>query len=366
MKRIHFAFICLAMQPLLASGQSPEFNRFTEELPQLLETDAATVMVRGLTHDFANKLCARLGGSIALDVDAEVITWKKRNDPFISGAAKALNEIGDRYLPVGGEPAKQGYFQMILRTTTKAASERVLRQMNGANLDNNLVPPQAACAGLARMLREGAGDFSRTPEVTRALVQYMQQRSRPVPKPEAAQQAIEAQLPKPPEGFEWKLYQNAVFLKPKLWNERTEASAPGGIPMTAYASSPEDFSDTKQFEMGMTLQIISGSQKTRGIEAKKMVFAYLKPFIDAHKKEDVLMFEQKTQGDFERTYFRYKDAPPGLKPLIVHKFILANNVTDSVHVFTFESPAELWNENWASFGTPILSKINILPNAPPN
>jgi hypothetical protein len=45
---------------------------------------------------------------------------------------------------------------------------------------------------------------------------------------------------------------------------------------------------------------------------------------------------------------------------------LANNVTDSVHVFTFESPAESWEENWAKFGTPILSKINVLPNVPAN
>lgn len=193
-----------------------------------------------------------------------------------------------------------------------------------------------------------------------------QTQTQPAPSAEAIQQAIETQLPKPPDGFEWRLYKNAVFLKPKLWNERTKASMSGGIPVTVFASSPEDFSDTKQFEMGMTLQIISGSQKLRGIEAKKMVFIYLKPFIDAHKKEAVLVFEQGTRGDFERTFFRYKDAPAGLKPIIVHKFILANNVTDSVHVFTFESPTELWDENWAKFGTPILSKVNVLPNVPPN
>jgi hypothetical protein len=92
----------------------------------------------------------------------------------------------------------------------------------------------------------------------------------------------------------------------------------------------------------------------------------LKPFLDAHKKEEVLFLEQSTKGDFERTFFRYRDAPPGLKPIIVHKFILANNVTDSVHIFTFESPVDLWQDNWARYGTPIFSKVNVLPEVSPN
>jgi hypothetical protein len=188
----------------------------------------------------------------------------------------------------------------------------------------------------------------------------------PAANPETIRKAIESQLPAPPDGFAWQLYKNAVFLKPKQWNERTKAAVSGGIPISAYATSPEEFTDTKQFEMGMTLQIISGSQRLRGIEAKKMALFYLKPFLDAHKKEDILILDQGTAGDFERTFFRYRDAPPGLRPIIVHKFVLANNVSDSVHVFTFESPAELWEVNWAKFGTPMLGKINVLPNVPAN
>ena len=89
---------------------------------------------------------------------------------------------------------------------------------------------------------------------------------------------------------------------------------------------------------------------------------FLKPFLDAHKSENVLMFELSTKGNAELTFFRFKDMPPGLTPIIVHKFVLANNVTDSVHVFTFESPMESWEENWTKYGTPILSKIVVLSN----
>lgn len=186
------------------------------------------------------------------------------------------------------------------------------------------------------------------------------------PSTEQIREAIKSQLPTPPEGFVWQLYKNAVFLKPGQWKEREMVASAIGIPFTVYAASPEDFSVTKQFETGLTLQIISGSQRIRNIEAKKMALAYLKPFLDAHKKEEVLMLEQSTRGDFERTFFRYQDAPQGLKPIIVHKFILANNVTDSVHIFTFESPVETWDENWTKYGMPILSKVNVLPNVPAN
>lgn len=179
-------------------------------------------------------------------------------------------------------------------------------------------------------------------------------------------EAVKSQLPPPPDGFVWQVYKNTVFPKPRPWNEREMATASMGIPFTVYSASPEDFSATKPFEMGFTVQIISGSQRIRGIDAKKMAMAYLKPFLDVQKKEDVLIANQSARGDFEQTIFRYRDAPAGLKPVIVHKMILANTVTDSVHVFTFESPAQTWDENWARYGTPILSRINVVPGVAAN
>lgn len=179
-------------------------------------------------------------------------------------------------------------------------------------------------------------------------------------------EAIKSQLPAPPAGFVWRLYKNAVFLKPEQWKEQESSSQMAGIPVTVYAASPEDFSATKQFEMGVTLQIISGPGRIQHTEAKKMALAYLQPLFSTHKKEEILMLERSTRGDFERTFFRYRDAPAGLKPIIVHKFILANNVTDSVHIFSFESPAETWDDNWIKYGTPIFSKVNVMTNVPPN
>lgn len=87
-----------------------------------------------------------------------------------------LNEFGDRYLQVGGESAKQEYSQMILLTAVKEANRRVMRQLDGANLDNAIVPPERACYGLAQLLNDRVADFERSPETTRALVPYMERK----------------------------------------------------------------------------------------------------------------------------------------------------------------------------------------------
>jgi hypothetical protein len=160
----------------LAYGQSTSFNRYTDDLPQLLETDATTVMVRGMTHEFGAKICGRLGGQIATAVAAEATEWRKRNDVYFRGASSVLNEISDRYLAVGGQQAKQGYLQSVLVSTATVTNQRVMKQLNGATLDNNVIPLESACRGLTRLLRDGVGDFNSTPEITRALVPYMQRK----------------------------------------------------------------------------------------------------------------------------------------------------------------------------------------------
>ncbi|MFN3570611.1 MAG: hypothetical protein ACK4VX_10080 [Polaromonas sp.] len=181
------------------------------------------------------------------------------------------------------------------------------------------------------------------------------------PTLEQLRAAISSQLPPLPAGFEWKLYKNAVFPKPAGWHER-ELKTPANS--FTYATSAEDFSGNKQFEMGMSVNIFTGTQRLRGLEAKKAALMYIKIDLDTHRKEDILLLDQQPSGDYERTVFRYRDAPPGLKPVIIHKFILANNVTDSLHVFIFESPEATWAENWAKYGTPILSRLQVVAQLP--
>lgn len=173
----HFLIVLLIYTSAIADIDVNSFDRFTEDMPQLLETDAATVMVRVLTYDFANKLCTRTGGKIGSEFQTEVTEWKKRNEPFVKASISVLNEFGNHYIPIGGESAKQGYFQMILQTTTKEANRRVMLKLNGANLDNNIVPSEQSCYGLLNRLQNRIDDFENTTKVTQALIIYMQKQT---------------------------------------------------------------------------------------------------------------------------------------------------------------------------------------------
>ncbi|MEN9437629.1 MAG: hypothetical protein RIR09_2284 [Pseudomonadota bacterium] len=179
-------------------------------------------------------------------------------------------------------------------------------------------------------------------------------------------EAIKTQLPPPPLGFDWHLYKNTVFLQALNWIEAEHVSSVGGVPMAVYSASAQAFSVSQPFEMGITVQTISGARKARNMDAKDMAVLYLKPYVDAHTKENVLLLERSENADTERTVFRYRDTPVGSRPVIVHKFVMASNDADTVHVFTFQSPETTWGENWKAFGKPFLGKLVVLPNVPAN
>lgn len=176
---------------------------------------------------------------------------------------------------------------------------------------------------------------------------------------------IRHQLPPAPEGFTWQMHKNAVFLQPAGWVVRQVDLGSAEVPTSTYASSPADFSAAQPFETGLTVQIFSGSMRLKQLEAKKLAMAYLQPLLASHAKSDIRKLDQAQRGDFERTWFQYRDAPQGKRPVIVHKYVMANNVTDTVHVFTFETPEERWEADWAQFGQPIMSKVAVLPTVSP-
>lgn len=173
-----------------------------------------------------------------------------------------------------------------------------------------------------------------------------------------------AKMPAAPAGFEWTIFHNAAFLKPTGWKQREKIGQIAGVPTYAWAASPDDFSEAKPFETGATVQIIDAPQRVLSVEARKMALAYLKPFFDGRKPQDLLRFEQRRQGDFEYTLFSYRDALPGAKAVVVHKLLLANNRLDTVHIFTFESPEARWDADWKAFGASFIGRASVIAGLP--
>jgi hypothetical protein len=175
-----------------------------------------------------------------------------------------------------------------------------------------------------------------------------------------------AGLPQPPPDFTWVRYRNVFLLKPVGWHEHSVPDSGEGraTVLGAWAMSPEEFSQTQQFLTGLTVQVIGSASLKYGLSADKVALMYLKPFVDAHKREDVLMFSTKEGKPYSAMYFRYRDAPPGKVPIIVHKSLMVSTGLDSVHVFTFESPEETFAADLAKFGTPILEQMLVVPRLP--
>lgn len=156
---------------------SSDFDRFSPELPQLLETDALTVLTIGMTNDFAAKVCMRVTPPFGPVVSRETAEWAKRNARFTRGAAAAVNEIANRVEVARGQAAKQSYLNQVLLTTAGKANATILRKLEGANVDNAKVPSIASCTDVADYLSGGAADFDRTPQYTRELSRYMERKA---------------------------------------------------------------------------------------------------------------------------------------------------------------------------------------------
>lgn len=173
------AFTILLIFAIPTHAEPDNFNRFTDELTQTLESDAASVMVRGFTFETAAQLCKRVPGPAGETLTSEYLSWKTRNNEFILASTQVLNEIGDRLVSHGGEPEKQSYFRYVIENTASVAMQRISTQFGGANLNNELAPSEQACSGFSKLLHDGTVDYKNNPHLTRALLAYINRKNKP-------------------------------------------------------------------------------------------------------------------------------------------------------------------------------------------
>lgn len=173
---------------------------------------------------------------------------------------------------------------------------------------------------------------------------------------------IRRELPVPPEGFDWVIFHNAVFLRPARWHVVTKhvpsiAELQGRV---IYAASPVLFSETKPFDTGLTLEILSGMNSPGWVSAKHAFARYISGYLSDVADSDILIATEKQQRGIDTVIVRFRDTRLGLPPEIVHKFAHIHHDLEVVHVYTFETPESLWAEHWARYGTPILSNVTMV------
>lgn len=175
---------------------------------------------------------------------------------------------------------------------------------------------------------------------------------------------VKAQLGAAPDGFSWDIYRNAISLKPVGWFVHDKVYDIKGTISATHAMSPADFSENNQFETGFTVGIFTNLKKHAKPEPSKTASIMIGIGLKMHTKEDIKYLSQNQQGDVKAFWLRYRDAPPGKTPIIVHKYYLANDATDNLNYFIFESPEDKWEENWKKYGSIILKHVTFIPAYP--
>lgn len=161
---------------------------------------------------------------------------------------------------------------------------------------------------------------------------------------------ILALMPEPQSGFKWIAFKNVMLQRPAKWSEyKTDK---------VYTSSIESVAKSGKFEIGITINQVDNVSKRKGISASQYAVIYMEAFKkDKNNKKIKLTFGQ--YNGYNTAIFRYRNAPKNLTPIIVHKFILANDEKDHVMVITFESPEKQWEENWQRYGFIAMKYISI-------
>lgn len=168
-------------------------------------------------------------------------------------------------------------------------------------------------------------------------------------------------LPQAPANFRWRLFRNSLFLCPKAWTNHTQEESLGGLAFYTFAASPESFSSSKMFTIGITVQVLAGARQVKKVSTRVMAQMYLEPFLEkiSDPKKDLLQMEEQEEEGKSLIMLRYRlNIPEG--PRIVQKFTLTNESADTVNIFTFECPESLWSRWWPDYGHRFLRSVAVL------
>lgn len=182
--------------------------------------------------------------------------------------------------------------------------------------------------------------------------------------PDMLLESLRPMLPPAADGFDWALYRNVAYLRPAGWKSQTRAAVPEQRLVATYAQSPENFSEQKPFLHGFTIQVIPDFHKTARMPPAKGAISVIKGLTEARAESDVLLFDDGSSPIGKTFIFRYNDAPAGKTPIVVHKYFIADDKSDVLYIVTYESPKDSWEANWQQFGTPLLSRVAVIPFLP--
>jgi hypothetical protein len=155
--------------------------------------------------------------------------------------------------------------------------------------------------------------------------------------------AVAIDLPAPPAGFTWQEVPElkAAFLRPNGWFFKKEELKG----TSAYFITKEDMSKTGEFQTGLTVNVFR-LKKDSAVDRGRDLVDQIATQKHANK------FSREA-GPFKEFGCLYTDAEA-----TVHNLAVANPTTNTLYLFTFESPRSEWDEAW-KLGKQIMEKITL-------
>ena len=169
----------------------------------------------------------------------------------------------------------------------------------------------------------------------------------------------EPNLPHPPDGFSWQRFPEVrvALLRPTGWYVHSVAE---GSSFTACIST-ECIKSDGVFETGLTMQVVRGVQQSAGAPASATAIGIYQSIANDGCNEVLFADEELMEtSDSVSFRFRFRNAPPMAKPIIVHKFFIAFDRISDLYMFTFESPESMWDQSWEK-GNQIMSALSLTP-----
>ena len=172
---------------------------------------------------------------------------------------------------------------------------------------------------------------------------------------EEPKSANDTPLPPSPNGYRWERFTEvqSAFLCPTNWHRFHKAANSSHT----YVLSKESVEKNGSFETGLTVLVIKGIQKHKGMPPSAFAIGMAQMALD-QRENTKLSTQDLSSGPFKAFGFRYRNAPEVAKPIIIHKVCIANDKADTLFIVTLESPESSWDETW-KLGELILKRFII-------
>lgn len=194
-------------------------------------------------------------------------------------------------------------------------------------------------------------DISKAPDSEAPLNPTSYRRSTPTPTETDAV----GSLPTPPTGFTWYGCRNmaSYFLKPDGWHV-LEESGNSGQTEACFITKEEIVGDS-EFETGLSVNYVKNVPAATGKTVDEYAESFLELMVEKYNAEPVAKKSTPEQNIYS-TSFEIDDENGHI---MTHYTAITFPAEEAFYLAIFESPYELWDEEWPQYGETIMKQLVI-------